>query len=177
MGVDTDAGGGLDQTVIHDVLRNERRRLTLERLHESETPVDVRDLAEYLATAECGEEPAPRNLRQSAYVSLHQTHLPKLHDLGIVEYDEEAKRVTLAEHAPEVTVYLEVVPRYGLTRSELFVGLSCVGLLLGIASAVGVPGLSLIPPGMWTTVGLAGVGVVAVYYAARQEGRLFERFR
>lgn len=177
MGANTEPGGGLDQAVIHDVLRNERRRLTLERLYEANAPVDVGDLAEYLATAECGETPAPRNLRQSAYVSLHQTHLPKLHDLDIVEYDKGAKRVTLAEHASAVTVYLEVVPRYGLTRSELFVGLSLFGLLLGVASAVGVPGFSSISPGTWTAAGLAGVGLIAAYYTARQEGSLSERFR
>jgi hypothetical protein len=62
----------------------------------------VRDLSEAVATLETAEDPPPRNKRQSVYVSLHQTHLPKLHELGIVTYDADSKAVTLSESAHEV---------------------------------------------------------------------------
>ena len=68
----------LEAVEIHDVLSNERRQMVLDRLRESGGTMSARDLSEYIAERETGESPPPRNIRQSAYVSLHQTHLPKL---------------------------------------------------------------------------------------------------
>ncbi|MFB6130362.1 MAG: hypothetical protein ABEJ28_06035, partial [Salinigranum sp.] len=113
----------LDPSEIHDVLRNERRRLVIERLRGGDGTEAVRDLAEHIAGIEAGETPPPRNVRQSVYVSLHQTHLPKLDKLGIIEYDSDAKEVELAGRAQDVAVYLEVVPRYGLSWAEYYLGL------------------------------------------------------
>lgn len=40
---------------------------------------------------------------QAARVSLHQVHLPKLDDMGVVEYDEEEKTVRRGKHFSEVS--------------------------------------------------------------------------
>jgi hypothetical protein len=87
----------LDEGDIHDVLRNERRRHTLELLRDNGETSSVRDLSEEVAALETGESPPPRNIRQSVYVSLHQTHLPKLDDLGIAVYDADAYRDSIAD--------------------------------------------------------------------------------
>lgn len=78
-----------------DVLSNRRRRLVLELLRANGGEATARELSEYIATVESGENPPPRNIRQSAYVSLHQTHLPKLNKPDIIEYDGQAKTVKL----------------------------------------------------------------------------------
>ena len=73
---------------IHDVLSNERRRMVLSILHEEDTrSTTARDLSERIAEMETGQSPPPRNIRQSAYVSLHQTHLPKLDELEVLAAD------------------------------------------------------------------------------------------
>ena len=136
------AEGTLEEGEIHDVLRNDRRRLTLEALREADGGSTVRELSEVVAARETGEEPPPRNKRQSVYVSLHQTHLPKLDELGIVEYDGDSKEVTLQERIEEVEVYMEVVPEYGLSWGEAYFGLALLGLLTAVAAVTGVPGIS-----------------------------------
>ena len=167
--------GDLAETEIHDVLRNERRRLALERLSEQPGPAGVSDLAEHVAALEAGERPPPDNLRQSVYVSLHQTHLPKLDELGIVEYDTDEKTVELTDRAGQVTVYLEVVPRYGLSRNELYLGLAVLGILLTLAAALGVPGFAAVAPGTWALVALALIAIAATFYTAKQGETVLDR--
>lgn len=124
----------LEEGEIHDVLRNDRRRLTIEALQDRDGTATVSDLSEEIAACETGENPPPGNIRQSVYVSLHQTHLPKLDELEIVEYDDDSKNVTLQERVEEVEVYMEVVPQYGLSWGEFYFGLALLGLLMTIAA-------------------------------------------
>ena len=131
----------LEEADIHDVLRNSRQRLVLERLAVEDRET-VSDLAEYIAAAESGEDPPPRNVRQSVYVSLHQTHLPKLDSLGIATYDANEKLVTRDAKAEDVDVYMEVVPESGLSWAEYYFGFSLVGLATMTGHRVGVPVLS-----------------------------------
>jgi hypothetical protein len=160
-----DEDAALSQSEVHDVLRNDRRRRVIERLVEEGTE-SVRDLAEHIASIESGETPPPRNVRQSVYVSLHQTHLPKLDDLEIVVYDDDAKEVWLAERADQVLVYLEDghgTPSHGpwpaVTLGVALVGLA--GATVGVAAsvqavAVGVPVVALLVVGGVAAVRLAG---------------------
>jgi hypothetical protein len=172
------ADGELDEADIHDVLRNDRRRLVIERLQSTDDGSEtVRELSERIATAESGESPPPRNIRQSVYVSLHQTHLPKLDDLGIVEYDSDSKQVRLAEGADEVAVYMEVVPREGISWAEYYLGVGLLGLGLAVAVVAGVPVLS----GTLGTVLVALVFVVLVasslYHLTKQDETVLDRLR
>jgi hypothetical protein len=169
----------LAETEIHDVLRNDRRRLTIECLREAEDGrLSVRDLAEQVATLETGQDPAPRNKRQSVYVSLHQTHLPKLDDLGIVSYQSDAKMVTLQDRIRQVEVYMEIVPRYGLSWGEYYFALGLLGMLTSLAVLLGVPGVAA----LGITVVASGFFVVlmlsATYQVYDQQDRLvFSRLR
>ena len=177
--VSTTADGAepdLEEREIHEILRNDRRRLALESLRADENEATVRELAELIATHETGEEPPPRDKRQSVYVSLHQTHLPMLDELGIVEYDPEEKDVVLTDRVSEVEVYMAVVPEYGLSWGEFYFGLGLLGLLTAIAALRGVPGASSI--GLSYLV--AGVFLLqmlaAAYHVYAQQDRIvFQR--
>lgn len=129
----TEGPADLDEREIHDVLRNDRRRLALEALRERGGQATVRELSERLATQETGEDPPPDDKRQSVYVTLHQTHLPKLEELSIVEYEPDEKDVTLTDRIQEVEVYMEVVPAYGLSFGEFYLGLALLGMLTTVA--------------------------------------------
>jgi hypothetical protein len=173
------SGGELEATEIHDVLRNDRRRLSLDCLREAEGGVlSVRDLSEMVATLETGEDPPPRNKRQSVYVSLHQTHLPKLDELGIVVYDSDSKEVSLQRKMREVEVYMDVVPKYGLSWGEYYFALGLLGMLSTLAVLLGVPGVAA----LGITVLASGFFVVlmlsATYQVYDQQDRLvFSRLR
>ncbi|WP_254535037.1 DUF7344 domain-containing protein [Halomarina litorea] len=163
----------LDEGDIHDVLRNTRRRLTIDSLQASENgTMSVRDLSERVATEETGEDPPPRKKRQSVYVSLHQTHLPKLHKLGIVEYDDDSKVVYLQERVREVEVYMEVVPRYGISWGEYYIAFAFLGMLVVIAAELGIVGFALITPAQWAIIFFLGVVLSATYHVYTQQGGL-----
>lgn len=141
-GDDAATNGALGEGEIHDVLRNDRRRLAIKALRDRNGRASVRDLSEEVAARETGEDPPPKKKRQSVYVSLHQTHLPKLDDLGILDYDGDNKTVTLADRVEEVEVYMEVVPQYGLSWGEVYFALGLFGFLTTVAALIGVPGIS-----------------------------------
>lgn len=119
----------LDQTEIHDILRNERRRHIISHLKECDETIAVSDLSEHIASVESGESPAPRNVRKSVYVSLHQTHLPKLDDWGIIDYDYRSKELTLLERVEEVEVYMEVVQPNDIPWGAYYLGLGVLALV------------------------------------------------
>ncbi|SEK31169.1 DUF7344 domain-containing protein [Haloferax larsenii] len=157
----------LSETRIHEVLSNDRRRMAIEFLQDTEE-LTLRDLSERIAEAETGETPPPRNIRQSAYVSLQQTHIPKLSELDIVSYDENSKVVAL-EEASDVTVYMEVVPEGELSWSEYYAALAALGIVLMIAVAVGVPLLSDAGAPLLASLVFAVLGGSAVYQRWSQQ--------
>jgi hypothetical protein len=164
----------LAESEIHDVLRNDRRRLVLEQLAEGSQEETVSDLAEYIASVESGEDPPPRNVRQSVYVSLHQTHLPKLDELGIVEYDASSKTVLRAERADDVAVYMEVVPKNALSWAEYYLALGLLGLSTVVGHVVDVPLLGDIDSTLLAGVMFLVVTLSAGYHILDQQDSLLQ---
>ena len=173
----TTAQPDLEAVEIHEVLSNERRQLILEFLRDGGGILTARELSERIAEVETGESPPPRNIRQSAYVSLHQTHLPKLDELDIVEYDQSAKTVELNERAEQVSVYMETVPKYGLAWSEYYLAVSTLGLLFIIAGEVGVPVLASIGSLALASATFVLIIGSAVYQTYAQQSSVFHRLR
>mgnify|MGYP000274207228 CR=1 FL=1 len=149
----------LAETDIHDILRNDRRRRVLRHLQESVGTVTLRELSETIAAHESGETPPPRQLRQSVYNSLHQTHLPKLDDENVVDYDKQRKTVSLRSGARDVSVYMEVVTKYGITWADYYRGLSTLALVTITAVEIGTPVLDGLPT---LGVACAFLAVIAV---------------
>ena len=127
-----------DTKKIHDVLRNDRRRLTLQYLKQRLRPVEVGELSDHIAEREVGESPPPRDCRQSVYNALNQTHLPKLEELGFVDFDRDEKIVSLRETAREIDVYMNVVTPLGITWESYYRGLGVLGLISVVAADTNV---------------------------------------
>ncbi|AFK20505.1 hypothetical protein E6P09_12605 [Haloferax mediterranei ATCC 33500] len=153
--------GTIDEADIHDVLRNERRRLTLEQLRDSDGTESVGDLAEHIAEVESGESPPPKNVRQSVYISLHQTHLPKLDTLHIVAYDSTAKVVSLGTCATELDPYFDDGDE-GTTPFAVLSFTTCLaGLALLFAGWMGMPVIAGVDPRFVAIVTLLAVALVS----------------
>ena len=135
---------------IHEILRNSRRRRVLKYLQDCVGTVTVRGLAEVIAEMETGESPPPRNIRDSVYNSLHQTHLPKLDSYGVIDYDRDRKTVSLQREARQVDLYMEVVTRYGVTWAQYYQRLMLLSLLVVLASQLDVFFFGTIPATLWT---------------------------
>jgi hypothetical protein len=141
----------LSEQQIHQILSNPRRCSAIQHLCSSSGTISVRDLSEVIATAETGQSPAPRNVRESVYISLHQTHLPKLHELGVIEYDLELKEVYLLDAAKDLDRYMDVVNGFGVTWGGFYRSLGVVGLASVVAALADVPGFAALDPLLWAT--------------------------
>ncbi|MFP4174353.1 MAG: hypothetical protein ACLFSW_01050 [Halobacteriales archaeon] len=153
----------LDETVVYEILSSERRRHAIDYLRANENGVEVTDIAEYIAEKETGESPPPKDSRKTVYVSLHQTHLPKMDDLDIVNYDTDTKEVTLSDSFRDVAVYMEVVPGTEISWSEYYLAVGLVGLATVFAHIAGAPVISDIGIEYWAVFYLIVVSLSALY--------------
>ena len=123
----------LDQNVVFDILSSARRRYAISILNRRDEPMQLTELAEEIAALEADTtvEDLTKQQRKRVYVSLYQTHVPKMEEVGIVSYDGDEGTVTLAGGVDAVDEYLtesdETRPWY---RYYLAVSLGAGGLLL-----------------------------------------------
>lgn len=134
---------------------NSRRRRFLRELRRAGEERELHEIARRIAAAEQGLESSdtdPPNYR-SVYVSLYQTHVPKLADHGVISYDPDSKTVSLVA-CPTTRRMFELVDgeaeqtwtRYYTVEVLLGVGLLAVVALAGetdvawrlVAGVVGV---------------------------------------
>ena len=121
----------LSQDVVFDILSSPRRRYVLYYLRQTDEPVELTSLAEQVAAWENETEPdqLTDQERKRVYVSLYQTHVPKLHESGIVEYDSDSGLVDLANRAREVDEYL-VQPGRRIPWQRFYLALAAVSIVL-----------------------------------------------
>ena len=152
-----------DTKEIHDILRNDRRRLALQYLKQRLRPVEVRELSDHIAEREVGESPPPRDCRQSVYNALSQTHLPKLEELGFVDFDRDEKLVSLRETAREIDVYMNVITPLGITWETYYRSLGVFGLISVVAADTNVAFFAGIESLLFATVFLFAF-VISISY-------------
>lgn len=89
-------------SLIYDAISSTRRRRILDILSEIDQSVTVRDLARETVRREQAESAQMVESEQidTVHISLHHHHLPKLDELGLVEYKISEDRVETVEEAP-----------------------------------------------------------------------------
>ena len=88
--VDDTQTGQLTADEYFRVLADERRRALVDVLRDRTEPLSVADLAAAVRPRSDGGLPTDD---EHFRITLHHTHLPLLDDVGIVDYDVEAKMV------------------------------------------------------------------------------------
>ncbi|WP_458189411.1 DUF7344 domain-containing protein [Haladaptatus sp. NG-WS-4] len=109
MSIETTSGSQtLTPDVAFEILTNARRRYTLAYLRSQSDAVSIGELAEAVAAWEhdTTTDLVSSKERKSVYTSLYQTHLPKMADAGVIEYDRQRGIVQLADRAEELDDYL-----------------------------------------------------------------------
>ncbi|PCR89733.1 DUF7344 domain-containing protein [Natrinema ejinorense] len=128
---------------IYHLLQTKRRRDVIRYVRDGEEPVRLRELAEQVAAWEQGTsvESLSSNERQRVYISLYQSHLPKLDNHGIINYDKDRGVVEATPQTAQFDSYLdparEPAPsdqwpqRYAATIAlcTLLVGTTAAGLV------------------------------------------------
>lgn len=138
-------------------LQAERRRHTLRYLLENDGPVEVAELAEWITSHQHGaiEAVPDSEAYQRTYLSLYQSHLPKLDGLGLVDYDQASETVASTGTTACIEPYLDAPveraaapptddTQAGTAWRRYYAGASAVGTaLLAVAWAGPVATLAL----------------------------------
>ena len=131
----------LSRENIFKVLSNDRRRCTIYFLkqHENET-VPLRDIVDYVAAWENGVsiEQLDSNSRKCVYTALRQSHLPKLDDMGVIDYDHLRGEARLTDCATDVQMYLEYVPGNDIPWHQYYLGISAIISALAALTWLGI---------------------------------------
>lgn len=145
----------ISQSDVFDVLSNPRRRFVLYYLREIDESVELNELAKAIAAWEnnTDESELTDQDRKRVYVSLYQTHIPKLTDVGLVEYDQDSGTVHLTDHTSVIDDYL-TDSAASVPWHYLYLALSAIGAV--------VLALVWLDIGVFATVPLLIVGGVLV---------------
>ncbi|MFW5963444.1 MAG: DUF7344 domain-containing protein [Natronomonas sp.] len=130
--------------VVFGLLKNERRRLVLKFLEESDGGTSLSDLAEHIAAEENGKAVSALSSqeRKRVYIGLYQCHLPQMDDSGAVEFDKNRGTV---RDGPNIDQFLEYLERPEPTRSRwsrYYLGHTAVSLALVVGALVAYEALA-----------------------------------
>ncbi|MEF8773816.1 MAG: hypothetical protein V5A37_03760 [Halobacteriales archaeon] len=151
---DAPEAADLSKSEIFDLLRNQRRRFVIHYLKAEEGSVELGHLATRVAAWEYGVAPeaVTSSQRKRVYTTLQQSHLPKLDDADIVEFDSSRGVIRPREVLGDITIYLEIVPGHEFAWHEYYLGLGAVSLALMAAVGAGIYPFTFAPPIVWGTV-------------------------
>ncbi|MFB6112800.1 MAG: hypothetical protein ABEJ58_01700 [Halodesulfurarchaeum sp.] len=141
----------LSKDDLYEVLSNRRRRYTVHALQGNDGPMEIGTIAEKVAAWENGIE---RNRlsydeRKRVYTALQQTHLPKMEEKGVVEYEKNRGIVKPTSALEDVDVYMEIIQGREIPWSQYYVGLSVVSTALLGAVALNAWPFTLLPDMAW----------------------------
>ena len=170
----TKSGDELSQDLVYDLLSSPRRRMVLYYLRNTDGTSTVLELAEQIAAIEYDTdvESLTRQQEKRVYVSLYQTHVPKLADAGIITYDQESGDVRLTNQARRVDEYLttETEEQYPWHYHYLtLAGASLALLVLDLLNAPLVSTLPVVVLGALVIAAFAISGFVQYLSASRGE--------
>ena len=147
---------------LYDLLSNHRRRYVLHFCKRVEGPVSLSELAEQVAAWEQDKEVAEITSaeRKRVYTSLQQTHLDRLADAGIVEF--EGDEIELTDQAQDLDIYLDIVPAESVPWGIYYLGVSVFGAIVLSGVAVGFVPTDTIPAVGWAFVVLGVFFISAI---------------
>lgn len=156
----------LSYDVAFDLLRNTRRRFVLRQLQDAPDGIELSELSSALAAME-NDVPADelsREDRKRIYVSLYQTHIPKLEDSGVVRYDAEAGVVHPTERVSELASYFDDDTRLD-SGMPMYLIVAVAGLALyWVVNAIALPVVDSIDVGVGILIAIAILSLVQYVY-------------
>jgi DNA-binding transcriptional ArsR family regulator len=153
----------LSQDEVYHLLSNPRRRFIISYLRDHES-VGLQDLASEVAAWENDTSPEQLTDQQKkrVYVSLYQTHIPKLEDAGIITYDSEASRIHLRDRIQQLDRYLPEAEAERRDWRRIYLTVAVVGTAFYLLVMLNVPLFAAIPEGVGGALILLAVASVAV---------------
>jgi hypothetical protein len=154
---------------VFETLGNRRRRYVLHFLKQQdvEGPVTIRELSEQLAAWENGVDctAVEPKQRKRLYTALHQTHLPKMSQLGIVEYDHAGNTVAIGDSLDQFDIYFDLRRTDDIPWSRVYLGIGGVVAAAVLAASLAVWPFALLSGFGYATATAALLIAVGGYHA------------
>ncbi len=163
---DQQQSDGLSKDVIFELLKNRRRREVLQYLLDTDGTVTLGELAEQIAAWENDTtiSALSSDQRKRVYVALYQTHLPKMDDAGIIDYDQDRGLIELADNADLLVMYLETNAHKRDRWDRWYALVSLAGLALIGAGHVGFPVVGSISMSVLATVVVCAFAILTAVH-------------
>lgn len=163
---------------VYNALKNLRRRYALYYLKQCEASVPLGQLAEQIAAWENNTtvENVTAEQRKSVYSALHQTHIPKLVDAGVISYDRNNGCIEFSTWGKQLDLYLGNDLQTSIRWNRFYLGVSLVGTVGLLLSSWGAPLFAAVPELGWATTLFLVFTVAALVhtYDLQQWRRRFE---
>lgn len=153
---------------VFEMLSNARRRHVVHYLLQHDETVTLRALSRQIAAWEnnVAPEDVTSKQRKRVYTALHQSHLPKLDECGVIDFNDDRSLITPTERVSDLQVYLEVVPDNEIPWSVYYTGLGLFSASLLAAKTIGLFPFSELS-------GLAWAVLIVLLYTASALGHLY----
>jgi len=164
---------GLTKSEAFDVLRNKRRRIALTCLRAAGQEMSVKELSAAVAAEEYGvdSEQLSSDQYKRVYTGLYQCHLPRMDDLGVIEFDAEANSVRFGEKSASLDSYFGSDHDVTFARIELgAAALITMGILSGVTGIGPIATLSPTALATLTSVALLGLALFQVVSTTTTRG-------
>ena len=171
----TEPATDISEDELYTVLANQRRRFAVHLLkRESDSAVEIGEMAEQIAAWENEVDVAEitGSDRKRVYTALQQSHLPKMDDAGVVEFNKNRGVVRPTPALENVDLYMDVVEGKEISWSTYYLGLSGVAAALTGAVWLGAWPFALLPEMAWTVaivVAFAFSAITHKYYTAEMK--------
>lgn len=158
-------GSDLSTDETFELLKNARRRAVIQYLLQNGGNAKLSELAEHIAAAENGisVRELSSDQRKRVYIGLYQCHLPKMDNLGVIEYEKNRGTVELQESVGQLLPYLQTGSNESNDIDPSYVlGIASVIAAVVLVGTLGLGPLSVVPVVAWTVLSIAGLLGIAL---------------
>lgn len=166
----------LSQDVVFDLLSSSRRRFVLYYLRTETESVKLTDLSDEVAAWEYETpiEELTEQERKRAYVSLYQTHVPKLVEAGLVDHADDGT-VQLTDRINDIDGYLQDETGPDIRWELVYIFLSIAGVIIfsiGLSNVSVFSAVSIEIAGWIVLLSFAGTAIIHFIISHRQRQQL-----
>lgn len=161
----------LTRSAIFDMLSNARRRYVLLYLQQR-AAASIRELSRDLAAWENDVDvgAVSSKQRKRVYTALHQTHLPRLDEYGVVTYDRDRGEVRATDRLAVFGPYLDDDATAEPNWPRYYLGIGLATVLLAVGLLLEVPVIAALGPATIALFVGTALLVVAGLHAGRVSG-------
>ncbi len=154
----------LNEADLFELLSNQRRRVIFDELLGRNGDIEIGTLAQEIAAIEddVPVETVSSADRKRVYTALHQSHLPKMAEAGVIEFDSDRGTIEPTPALDDVEIYMDIVRGRDLPWSEYYLGLTALSGLLFAGAVASVGPLTAFTPGIWGVFVLVTFGSFAL---------------